>query len=389
MKLLLPLLALGLVSNNVPVKKAALNSISDSYFCFYENDKVADTYAEEDIYKFDQVLNVSGVDWVFSNFAYGLDEKTHQPIDHKALYCDTIWNQYHNLSLSALSSADSPFYNSAYKNDYEELLLNGQATFSYNAVVMSKDYFEPKFIEDITLFTHYSTGELGVDMMIKPEGESWKRLYTYGGASHFMSHYAGTIDDLIDDGVSNNYVPAQTVYIDGGAPYTRYFDSYCTYHDDKFSNIPDKPFKFAFVLQASMSYQFDFVLDGIMVNKKNAMKNYLNGILDKTICGTEFNSNFAQSFALMDKVMSETDIEYLSTEYHEDDKGSCSYYDTYTYLNDVLNGSGAINKNANGFINLIANATYKYSTVLLVSGLSFASIIAYYIFIKKRKAKNN
>lgn len=189
--ILIPLLALGLFSNGAQtnVKKAA-STISDADICFYENDKVKAVYGEEDVYKYDQVLNVSGIDWVFSNFAYGYDEAAHQTIDHKSLYCDYIWKVGHNLTVASLDDSSSPFYSSTYKEEYRELLTN-RTQFNYQQVIMSKDYLPANSIEDITLFTHYSTGSLGVALMIKPEGGAWTQLY--GSGSNFMSHYAGDV----------------------------------------------------------------------------------------------------------------------------------------------------------------------------------------------------
>ena len=386
MKLLLPLLAVGLIAGHGPAR-ANRNSISDSAFCFYENEKIEEVYGTDNTYKFDQVLNVSGIDWVFSNVAYGLDNAGHNPsVSHIGLYNNTIWDISHNLNISALDTAGSPFYSSSYKEEYRQL-LNGRpnSLFTYNSVIMSKDYLPANSIEDITLFTHCSTGELGVIMMVQPEGEDWKPLY-HVADSHFMIHYAGTIDDLIDDGVSNNFSPAESVYLDG-APFTRYFDSYCMYDDAKYSNIPNKPFKFAFVLQASVSYQLDFILDGIMVNKKVAMKNYLNGILDKNICGAGFDENLVQSFKLFDKIADENDIEYLSNEFHDD--GATSYYETYKYLYDKINNPEGDNSLSSNGLNLILNGGLNsYYNIVLVVGLGLASIGVYYLILK-RKTKQN
>ena len=394
MKLLLPLLAVGLIAGHGPARMN--NSISDADFCFYENNKIEEVYGTDNNYKIDQVLNVSGIDWVFSNFAYGLDNPGHQPtVAHKGLYSNAVWNVDYNLNLIeknysgekmvTIDDEESPFYSSVYKEEYRDLLSSRpNSGFMYNSVIMSKDYLPAKSIEDITLFTHYSTGTLGVIMMIQPEGENWKQLYTISD-SHFMSHYAGTIDDLIDDGVSNNFSPAVEVKIDGG-DFVRYFDSYCMYEDAKYNNIPDKPFKFAFVLQASANYQFDFILDGIVVNKKEAMKNYLNGILDKNVCGDGFNTNFLQSFKLMDKILSADDLGYLAGEYHDD--GATSYYDTYKYLNDKINAEENSSSISNG-LNLILNSSADSYKFIIISGLSLATIAVYYIILKRKSKHQN
>ncbi|MCH5171740.1 MAG: hypothetical protein J1F31_02780 [Erysipelotrichales bacterium] len=383
MKLLLPLLAVGLIAGHGPARLN--NKISDADFCFYENTKIEEKYG--DGYKFDQVLNVSGVDWVFSNFAYGLDNPSHQPsVTRKGLYTNTIWDVSANLNVDALDNEGSPFYSSIYKDEYRSL-LNGRPNnlFTYNSVIMSKDYLPAKSIEDITLFTSYSTGSVGIVMMVQPEGEDWKPLY-HVADSHFMSHYTGTIDDLIDDGVSNSFAPEETISIDGTS-YTRYFDGYCLYEDVKYGNIPNKPFKFAFVLQASANYQFDFVLDGIVVNKKESIKNYLDGILNKDICDNGFDSNLSESFALMNKIMSESDIEYLQSEFHDD--GKTSYYNTYKYLNDRIFESENDAILDNGLYLILSSGLESCSGIIVISGLILLSVGAYFLVIRRKTKRQN